>query len=109
MGAEALAMAGDREGLLVFWQKYARYFEGLPARGEFFPQSQRYLLYDLPVSVRLLQQNDGPGYRRTIWTMWLKRLWSQQIRVRGKWLFILLLRLAVPLWLLAAALSTLFK
>jgi hypothetical protein len=41
--------------------------------------------------------------------MWLKRLWSQQIRVRGKWLFILLLRLAVPLWLLAAALSTLFK
>jgi hypothetical protein len=109
MEAEACALGGDKPGLMDAWNRYARYFEGLPDKEEFFPAHQRYLVHEIPDAVRLVQKQDNSGFRRLQWKLGLQRFWSQQIRAKSKKYFVLLIRVAIVLWILGTALAPFFK
>jgi hypothetical protein len=109
MEAEALALAGDKHGLMNAWIEYSRFFEGMPDKSEFFPQGQRYLIHELPDAVQLHKDGKNLSYSMLLWKMRWQRLWGQQLRVNGRRIFVLLLRIAVLLWLIGMALAPLFK
>jgi len=109
MEAEALVLAGDKHGLMTAWIKYSRFFEGMPDKSEFFPQGQRYLIHELPDAVQLHKDGKNLSYSMLLWKMRWQRLWGQQLRVNGRRIFVLLLRIAVLLWLIGMALAPLFK
>jgi hypothetical protein len=62
MGAEACVLNRDKQGLLAIWQNHNVYFEKSVQKGDFFPEWQRYLVYEIPQAVRLLSQPCEPGY-----------------------------------------------
>jgi tetratricopeptide (TPR) repeat protein len=109
MEAEACILSGDNEGLIAVWDKYTRYFEGLPQKGEHFPPSQKYLIDELPVAVRLYRQQDARGYAWMHWKLRLRRFWSQQIRAKSRKYFTFILRVAIFLWLFGAVIASFFK
>jgi hypothetical protein len=109
MEVEACALLDDKNAMIAAWDKNTRYLNGIPEKGEFFPQAQRYLARRLPVAVRLAKQHDDSGFRKIRWELSLKRFWNQQIRIRGKRLLILLLRIAILLWFAGMALAPLFR
>ncbi len=78
--AEACALLGDKAGLLDTWENNAAYFEGDPDSSEYFKSEDHHLLGDIPMLVRLLQQNENWLYRKTLWGVRMKRLWRQTVR-----------------------------
>ena len=80
MQAEALALVGDKEGLLVVWQDRRAYFDGGLKMGEYFRAGQTHLLYDIPDMIRALQSEDRKAYRKLLWRLRFQRLWNQNRR-----------------------------
>jgi tetratricopeptide (TPR) repeat protein len=93
MGAEACVLNRDKQGLLAIWQNHSVYFEKSVQKGDFFPEWQRYLVYEVPQAVRLLSQPCEPGYASLRLKLHAKRLWSSPTRARARRIFWLLLRL----------------
>jgi tetratricopeptide (TPR) repeat protein len=109
MEAEACVLAGDKPRLIDASNRYARYFEGLPDKEDFFPTQQRYLVHEILDAVRLVQEQDNSGFRRLQWKLRLQRFWSQQIRAKSKSYLVLFIRVAIFLWFLGMAIASFFK
>jgi len=86
-GGRSLCARGDKPGLIDAWSRYARYFEGLPDKEDFFPTHQKYIVREIPDAVRLVQKQENSGFRRLQWKLRLQRFWSQQIRAKSKKVF----------------------
>jgi len=60
--AEACALLGDQEGFAECWKKYREYFDGKLEEGEWFETQRRYLLEDIPVLARHLENNEQRNF-----------------------------------------------
>ena len=65
--AEACALLSDKEALLQTWNTYSTYFETSLKENEYFHNTDRHLLGDVPMMVRYLQQNQTWLYRKMLW------------------------------------------
>jgi hypothetical protein len=71
--AEACALLGDEQALLETWKQYRNYFDGKLEKGEWFEAHRRYLLADLLVLGRSLQENNRQMYRKMLRSLRWKR------------------------------------
>jgi hypothetical protein len=109
MQAEACALASDKSGLTSVWNQRAHYFEGDIKTEEFFPQSQRYLIQDIPIAVQLVQQSDDRGYGRLRRHLLFQRIWNPEVRARSRKIITLLLQAILVLWFIGRSLESLFR
>ena len=72
-GAEACALLGDRNGLSEIWKEYRNYFSGRLEPGEWFDTKLNYLLGDLLVMGRAMQENDAALYGKMLRDLRWKR------------------------------------
>jgi hypothetical protein len=79
MLAEALALLGDRQGLLDTWSRYREYFDRRLDENEWFESRRRYLLAKIPAMVGYLQQGHRAVYREAVWGLRWKRLTSRPV------------------------------
>ena len=103
--AEACALLGDEKGLMEIWEQYRNYFDGKLEKGEWFEARRRYLLADLLILARSLQENNRKMYRKMLRSLRWRRFAGQvrlsnttakTVNVRWWWLIwvlFLLLRL----------------
>ncbi|HSC45912.1 MAG TPA: tetratricopeptide repeat protein [Candidatus Acidoferrum sp.] len=104
--AEACTMLGDGTALLGLWKEYRGYFSGKVEEGEWFVESRKYLLGDVVIAARALQENNRTMYGKIRRGLWWKAV-RRRIRIEGPgvdrsgglarwwwliWLIILLLR-----------------
>jgi len=71
---EACALLGDQEGFSECWKKYREYFDGKLEKGEWFETQRRYLLEDIPVLARHLENNEQRNYNARRGSLRWKRL-----------------------------------
>jgi len=64
--AEACALLGDEKGLLEIWKQYRNYFDGKVEKGEWFEARRRYLLADIVILARSLQENNRKMYGKML-------------------------------------------
>jgi tetratricopeptide (TPR) repeat protein len=67
--AEACALLGDKQGFLEVWSAHATYFGTELKKHEYFQPRRRYLLADIPLMARYLQQNEAWPYRKMLWKL----------------------------------------
>jgi tetratricopeptide (TPR) repeat protein len=105
--AEACALLGDEQGLLETWKQYRNYFDGKVEKPEWFDSRRRYLLADLLVLARSLQENNRKMYKKTLrglrWNRFTEGLQFRSSNITAKpvnvrwwwviWVLFLLLRL----------------
>jgi predicted Zn-dependent protease len=103
--AEACALLGDEKGLLETWKQYRNYFGGKLEKGEWFEARRRYLLADLLILARSLEENNRKMYKKMLRSLRWKRITEgfQLPNISGKtvnvrwwwviWVLFLLLRL----------------
>ena len=71
--AEACALLRDETGLLETWKGYRNYFDGKVEKGEWFEARRRYLLVDLVILARSLQENNRKMYAKVLRSLRWKR------------------------------------
>ena len=105
--AEACALLGDRKAFRDTWDEHRNYLDGKLEKTEWFEVKRRYLLSAVPTMARALEQNQPAAYRRTLWRLRWKSLFSghrkTQSRSAGssiRWWWII-----VAIWLLFQILS----
>ena len=104
--AEACTMLGDKTALLEEWNEYREYFSGKVEEGEWFEEGRKYLLGDVVIAGRALQEDDRQMYGKMRRGFWWKAF-RRRMRIEGPsvdrsgglarwwwliWLIILLLR-----------------
>jgi len=72
--AEACALLGDEKGLLETWKEYRNYFNGKLEKAEWFETQRRYLLVDLIILARSIEENNRKMYRKMLRSLWWKRI-----------------------------------
>jgi len=77
--AEADALLGDKDGFLRTYNAYSGYFDKQLKKEEYFQAKRRYLLGDIPMMARYLQQNETWLYRKRLWKLRWSALPSIQI------------------------------
>lgn len=102
-------LIGDDSGLLAAWERYSNYFEGSSQKGEFFPESKKYLIHDVAKAVEYLKSDQQGRYRRLVWMMRYRRVWTAANRKKLRKASILLLRLAIHVGVLASSIAPLFR
>jgi hypothetical protein len=94
--AEAYALLGDTNGLFETYKQNRIYFNSKLDNGEWFDTRQRYLIADLPLMARLVQENNPKKYRRRLWSLRWKRISEKfqlpliagrRIKIRWIWIF----------------------
>jgi predicted Zn-dependent protease len=101
--AEACALLGDQDGFRETWKQYRAYFDGKLENDEFFEVKRRYLLADIPVMARLLENNERPLFRKKIWSLRWERLTlrnpgsKQGVNLRWWWLVFVLLWILIQI------------
>jgi predicted Zn-dependent protease len=78
--AEASALLGDKATFLQTWNQYRSYFDCQENSKEWFPAGRRYLLAEIPMAVRFLQQNRTVLYHKMIWGWRWKRIYRLRSR-----------------------------
>ena len=71
--AEACALLGDEKGLLETWNEYRNYFNGQLEKAEWFEPRRRYLLADLVILARSMEENNRKMYKKMLRSLWWKR------------------------------------
>jgi len=71
--AEACALLGDEKGLLETWNEYRNYFNGQLEKAEWFEPQRRYLLADLVILARSMEENNRKMYKKMLRSLWWKR------------------------------------
>jgi hypothetical protein len=99
--AEACALVGDKEGLLAVWRDRRGYFDGELKKSEYFKESQKHLIYDIPDIIEALQRDDRKAYRNLLWRLRLQRLWNQTSRSVLR----IVARIILLLWAIAMAIG----
>jgi hypothetical protein len=98
--AEACALLGDTNAFRETYSAYQNYFNGKLETGEWFEVRRKYLLDDLPVMARFLEENNLGKYSRKLWGLRWKRfsespkfskLNRSDIKVRWVWILLWLL------------------
>jgi tetratricopeptide (TPR) repeat protein len=97
--AEACALLGDTQALQDTWTQYRSYFDCNEKNEEWFQQGRRYLLTDIPMLVRYLQQNETGLYRRAVWGLRWRALW-QSSGIRSGIQSDISSSLPIPWWLI---------
>ena len=95
--AEACALLGDTNAFRETYSAYRNYFNGKLETGEWFEVRRKYLLDELPVMARFLEENNLGKYSRKLWGLRWKRF-SQSLKfpklsrgdIRARWVWILL-------------------
>jgi tetratricopeptide (TPR) repeat protein len=64
--AEACALLGDKKGLLETWKEYRNYFDGKLEKADWFETQRRYLLADLVILARSMEENKPEVYDKTL-------------------------------------------
>jgi tetratricopeptide (TPR) repeat protein len=82
--AEACALLGDTQGLLETWTKYRSYFDCKETANEWFQDSRRPLLTDIPMLVRFLEQKQHGLYRRTVRRLRWRHLFGSLVKKRTR-------------------------
>ena len=72
--AEACALLGDRQGLLETWKQYRNYFDGKLEKSEWFETRRRYLLGDLVILARSLEENNRKMYNKVLRSLRWKKI-----------------------------------
>ena len=72
--AEACALLGDEKGLLETWKEYRNYFDAKLAEAEWFDARRRYLLVDLIILARSMEDHNRKMYRKMLRSLWWKRI-----------------------------------
>ena len=72
--AEACALLGDEKGLLETWKEYRNYFNGKLEKAEWFETRRKYLLVDLIILARSIEENNRKMYRKMLWSLRWKRI-----------------------------------
>lgn len=98
MQAEACALMGDKKALLETWSERRGYFGGELKPGEYFSTEHKYLLYDIPDLVEVLQHNQPKRYRKILWQLWFRRLWNRNNMRTVRKVLLWLLRIAIIVW-----------
>lgn len=100
--AEACALLGDEKGLSETWQEYRNYFSGKLEGAEWFETRRRYLLADLLILARSLEENNRKMYKKMLRSLRWKRIiggvkltntGTKPVNVRWWWVIWLLLML----------------
>jgi cellulose synthase operon protein C len=71
--AEACALLGDEKGLADTWRQNRNYFDGKVEKGEWFEAPRRYLLGDMVILARSLQENNRKMYGKMLRSLRWKR------------------------------------
>jgi len=107
--AEVCALNGDKKAFSDTWEEHRSYFDGKLENEEWFDTRRRYLLADLPILAKSLEENSRGKYRRTLWNLRRKRFavelrlpQSSGKKVALRWWWIIL-------WFLFALLSQLLQ
>jgi len=79
---EACAMLSDEKALLETWKDYREYFSGKVEQGEWFVDWRRYLLGDVVIAGRALEENDRKTYRKIRRGFWWRAV-RERIRIKG--------------------------
>src|SRR5207302_197545 len=69
----ACALLGDEKGLLETWNEYRNYFNGQLEKAEWFEPRRRYLLADLVILARSMEENNRKMYKKMLRSLWWKR------------------------------------
>jgi len=72
--AEACALLGDQQGLLETWKQYRNYFDGKLEKREWFETRRRYLLGDLVILARSLEENNLKMYNKVLRSLRWKKI-----------------------------------
>jgi cellulose synthase operon protein C len=103
--AEACALLGDEKRLLEIWKQHRNYFDGKLEEAEWFEARRRYLLADLVILARSLEENNRKMYTKVLRSLRWKRIAGklQLAKTTGKkgtlrwwwviWVLFMLLRL----------------
>ena len=76
--AEACALLDDQSLFMETWSKYKSYFTEKLDQGEWFEANRKYLLAEIPIMAECVEQNRRWAYRRKVWGLKWKRLFSAQ-------------------------------
>ena len=94
--AEACALLGDEQGLLETWKQYRTYFDGKVEKGEWFEARRRYLLADMVILARSLQENNRKMYGKTLRSLRWKRFaeglhftGSSRVKLNMRWWWVI--------------------
>jgi len=79
---EACAMLSDEKTLLETWKEHREYFSGKVEEGEWFVDRRRYLLGDVLIAGRALEENDRKAYRKIRRGFWWRAV-RERIRIEG--------------------------
>jgi tetratricopeptide (TPR) repeat protein len=74
--AEAHALLGDTVKFRETWDKYRSYFDCKNLENEWFKIERRHLLADIPMMIRFLEQNELRLYRKMLWSLRWKHIFS---------------------------------
>jgi len=72
--AEACALLGDEKGFMETWNQYRNYFDGKLEKTEWFETRRRYLLTDLIILARAMEENNRKMYRKMLRSLRWKRI-----------------------------------
>jgi hypothetical protein len=72
--AEACALLGDEKRLLEIWKQHRNYFDGKQEEAEWFEARRRYLLADLVILARSLEENNRKMYNKVLRSLRWKRI-----------------------------------
>ena len=72
--AEACALLGDEKGFLEIWKQHRNYFDGKLEEAEWFEARRRYLLADLVILARSLEENNRKMYTKVLRSLRWKRI-----------------------------------
>ena len=95
--AECCARLKDTQGFLDTWNRYRAYFDCREKPNEWFENKRKYLLTDIPMMARYLEQNRPDLYRKVI-RGWRGRRITELLQVRFErrdikfawwWLFVI--------------------
>ena len=73
---EACTLLDDQDLFMETWSKYKSYFNEKLEQGEWFEAKREYLLTEIPIMAEYLEQNRRSAYRRKVWGLRWKRLFS---------------------------------
>jgi hypothetical protein len=91
--AEACVLLGDTQGLLNTWTQYRSYFDCKETGNEWFQDSRRPLLTDIPMLVRFLEQKQHGLYRKTARRLRWRHIVGSLVKMRTRTPFI-----NIPWW-----------
>ena len=72
--AEACALLGDEKGLSETWKQYQNYFVGKLEKAEWFEERRKYLMVDLLILARSLEENNRRMYNKVLRSLRWKRI-----------------------------------